>query len=134
MGWLALGLAGVLCVVGVLLLVPGGEEREIRVDDRAAHLRDAYGSLELVALALESFRVREGSYPASLGLLVPADLQELPTDPFRPDGGPLSYVVSQEDARSGGRFLYSVGPDGLDHGGRPRDHLTGLGDLLYPVW
>ncbi len=65
-----------------------------------------------VEFALRSHRVEHGAYPAALGDLVPSYLPKLPRDPFRPKQT-FGYVRTKE-----GHKLYSVGPDGLDQGGK----------------
>jgi hypothetical protein len=74
---------------------------------------EAGSSTLLMLLALRGFRVEKGRYPETLQELVPGWLQRVPADPFAA-GAPLRYH------RRGSRFvLYSVGPDGVDDGGRP---------------
>jgi hypothetical protein len=84
-----------------------------------------------VGYALEEYRLREGDYPASLQDLVPDDLHAVPVDPFAPGRRALRYGGSGRHQER--RVLYSVGPDGKDHRGVPRDPVSGVGDLLYPV-
>jgi hypothetical protein len=98
--------------------------------EQRAYLR-AYDGLEQVGHALEEFRLREGDYPASLQDLVPDDLNKVPVDPFARGSRALRYSASGLHKER--RVLYSVGPDGEDHGGLVRDPISGQGDLLYPV-
>jgi hypothetical protein len=93
-----------------------------------------------VALAVERFRLRRGSYPNALQELVPELLTSVPTDFM--DGKPLRYERTKD-----GRFaLYSVGLDCIENSGRmqwprPRwpvydnsrhfDFLRGT-DLVWP--
>lgn len=73
---------------------------------------EARRRLIVAALALERYRGRHGSYPATLAQLVPELLTSPPTDFM--DGKPLRYHVSD-----GGHFvLYSVGLDCVDNGGQ----------------
>jgi hypothetical protein len=63
-----------------------------------------------IALAVERYRLAEGSLPKSLDNLVPAYMDAIPDDPF--DGSPLKYHV-----RKSGYVVYSVGEDLTDEGG-----------------
>jgi len=76
------------------------------------------------AIACERYRRRHGKLPQSLEELVPEFVPRVPVDPF--DGEPLRYV-----ATDGGYVVYSVGPDGTDHGGRGDE--SGEPDLVYRV-
>lgn len=72
------------------------------------------GLLEL-ALALRAYRLEHGKYPDSLSQLAPSCLSNFPTDPFTA-GQPFRYKPI------GSKYLlYSVGPDGVDDGGKPID-------------
>jgi len=105
-----------------------------RLNPSALHDRAysrAYAALEDTGLALERFRQREGAYPSALEELVPEDLARLPADPFAGRAQVLSYRAAANG--TGRTLLYSVGPDGEDHGGVARDPVTGRGDLAYPV-
>jgi hypothetical protein len=62
------------------------------------------------ALALERYRLEQGSLPDTLDALAPVYLPELPKYPF--DDGRLRYVP-----RDDGFTLYGVGLDGIDNGG-----------------
>lgn len=66
--------------------------------------------LAYVACAIERYRLAHGSLPASLG-----DLADIPCDVM--DGKPLRYHVLGAD----NYLLYSIGWDGVDNGGKPRD-------------
>jgi hypothetical protein len=61
-------------------------------------------------IAIERYRRIHGAAPESLDQLVPEFLKKAPDDPF--DGAPLRY---RRDAT--GYKVYSIGPDGIDHGG-----------------
>ncbi|MFN3651843.1 MAG: hypothetical protein ACK47B_19900 [Armatimonadota bacterium] len=80
------------------------------------------------ALALREFRQRRGRYPESLAELGQVTGVSLAPDPFT--GQPLRYRRTNGDY-----LLYSVGPDGVDDGGRPlavRDtKKEARGDLLW---
>jgi hypothetical protein len=75
--------------------------------ERTAQTRDAAE----VAIALEVWHRRHGTWPERLEQLVPDLLPAVPAD--RLDGQPLHYVV-----RDGQPVLYSVGRDRRDDGGR----------------
>lgn len=61
--------------------------------------------------ALERYRLRHGSYPATLDLLVPDFLAQIPLDPINHQ--PLRYARTDD-----GLFrLWSVGLNGIDDGG-----------------
>jgi hypothetical protein len=76
---------------------------------RRAQLRCA-----AVGLAVERYRLRFGSWPASLAE-VPTDLlPTVPLDPF--DGNPLKYA-----RRADGATIYSIGVDETDDGGAVTD-------------
>ncbi len=65
------------------------------------------------ALALRAWKLERGEYPESLVDLTPEYLDAVPVDPF-------GYGEAMRYRRSGdGYTLYSVGPDGIDNGGRP---------------
>lgn len=69
--------------------------------------------LLLVGLALRAYDADHGGYPATLASLVPRYLNAVPQDEFA-KAGTLRYKLQ------GKRYaLYSVGPDGVDDGGRP---------------
>jgi hypothetical protein len=62
-------------------------------------------------LAIERYRLKYGSLPASLEALVPEFLETVYLDPF--DGKPLRYVLRD----TGGYTVYCIGEDGIDNGG-----------------
>jgi hypothetical protein len=71
---------------------------------------DAMDEMFLAALALQAWRAENGQYPDTLDALAPDILATPPPDPF--GRGALRY------RRCGERYLlYSVGPEGCDHGG-----------------
>jgi hypothetical protein len=64
-----------------------------------------------LACRLAIYKAQHGSYPATLEEL---GAQDLLTDPFSPDGKPFRYRLEPD-----GKFtLYSVGPNGIDDGGK----------------
>jgi hypothetical protein len=65
-----------------------------------------------LAFALAAYRADHGTYPARLADLKPKYVKEIPTDMFNHDAD-LHYV-----RKGGGYRLYSVGPNGIDNGGR----------------
>ncbi len=87
----------------------------VRIEHRAfSYTRsEVQNGLLLTTLALRAFRIDEGLYPDSLYDLVPRYLARIPSDPFG-ISGPLRYKLNGDEY-----VLYSVGPDGVDDGGRP---------------
>ena len=69
-------------------------------------------NLMLLRLALQTYRAENGRYPASLDQLQGAILQKIPTDDFN-DNKPYRYTLKNGQYR-----LWSVGPDGVDDGGK----------------
>lgn len=78
------------------------------------------------AAAVRAYRLRHGSYPATL---TEAGVADLNRDPFT--GGAFVYKATEE-----GFLLYSVGEDGVDDGGkRVAEQLSGRGDVaLIPFY
>ncbi|MDH7501529.1 MAG: hypothetical protein QHJ82_02285, partial [Verrucomicrobiota bacterium] len=70
-------------------------------------------TLARVACALERHRLAKGRYPETLAELAPGFISRVPADPV--NGGPLKYRLIDQDRY----VLYSVGPDGVDDGGKP---------------
>jgi len=66
----------------------------------------------LIACALESYRIENGSYPDSLDNLTLADGKPLPTEVL--SGKPMSYRKTP----NGKYALWSASFDGIDHGGQ----------------
>jgi hypothetical protein len=64
----------------------------------------------LVALAAERYRKAKGEWPVKLADLEARELDQVPLDPY--DGQPLRYGRLAD-----GVAIYSLGPDGEDHGG-----------------
>ncbi|REJ70643.1 MAG: hypothetical protein DWQ31_00400 [Planctomycetota bacterium] len=76
-----------------------------------------------VAFALALYRADEGEYPETLDALVPELLDELPGDLFSGEG--LKY-----QRRGAGYLLYSVGRDGIDHGGHDESGQVVAGEWV----
>ncbi|HVU28718.1 MAG TPA: hypothetical protein VHG71_13435 [Verrucomicrobiae bacterium] len=66
----------------------------------------------IVAIALERYRDKHGSYPKTLAELAPEFLKTIPPDFM--DGEPLRYRLMDD----GHFILYSVGQDCVDNGGK----------------
>jgi hypothetical protein len=83
--------------------------------------------LLVMELALRCYWSEHGSVPAHLDDLVTNYLSKVPQDPFA--GQPLIYRPQGTHW-----LLYSVGPDGVDDGGRPAGRgLSPKGDLLFDL-
>jgi hypothetical protein len=80
---------------------------------------DAGNALWLVALALRAYKLENAKYPAQLTELTPKYLKDIPADPFGA-GEALRYKN-----RGTEYLLYSIGPDGVDNGGKPIPHPAG---------
>jgi len=98
--------------------------------ERIAHSR-AMLMCANVAIAAERFRRKQGSWPKGPEQLVPAYLPEWPNDPF--DDHPLRY----KRHASGKLTIYSVGPNGMDDGGKldrkkSRKEEPDIGLELFP--
>jgi len=65
------------------------------------------------ALAIRLYQVDHGHRPSTLVELVPEYLPEVPLDPFAGDGSAIRYLPRVRPA-----LLYSVGPNGVDDGGK----------------
>ena len=74
-------------------------------------IADACRRLSVTGLAMHRHRARHGRFPEALEKLVPEFLQAVPVDPF--DGASIRFRPETH-----GSTLYSVGPDGVDGGGR----------------
>ena len=73
---------------------------------------EASNDLFLVALALRAYRLENNSYPENLKQLTPKYIAKIPADPFGA-GESLRYKTAGAEYS-----LYSIGPDGIDNGGR----------------
>jgi hypothetical protein len=90
--------------------------------------------MTVAAVALNRYKLRTGTYPASLSVLVPEFLPALPHDWM--DGESLHYRLNAD-----GTFtLYSVNDDGIDNGGDPNPPTARTGlqmwagrDAVWPV-
>jgi hypothetical protein len=89
----------------------------------------ALGRCAVAAVAAERYRLRHGTWPASLAALVPEFLRQVPADPY--DGQPLRYRRLPD-----GVLIYSVSTDGQDDGGTiNRENPTFPGsDLGFRLW
>ena len=77
-----------------------------------------------LAVALRRCRMKHGSYPDTLDVLAPEFLDRLPVDPF---SGKLPVY-----RREGGGFvIYSVGPEGKDHGGVENPEDQDHSDIVW---
>lgn len=79
-----------------------------------------------VMLALERYYVEHHEYPRSLAVISPAFLRSVPIDLWsgRPMGYRLLTAAEQEaDRQRRAYFVWSVGGDGVDNGGRFLDKL-----------
>jgi hypothetical protein len=68
--------------------------------------------------ALRAYKLTTGKYPAALQSLVPAYLPDVPLDPYS-NLQPLKYKLTGHTY-----LLYSIGPDGVDNGGKPMAKTT----------
>jgi hypothetical protein len=106
------------------ILVPATEKIS-----EACHRKTANVRALLVLVAVERYRLKKGGWPGKLEELKPGLLAALPLDPY--DGKPLRYA-----RRADGVTVYSVGPDGIDDGGKiDRSKPLGPGtDLGFRLW
>jgi len=68
-----------------------------------------------LGFGLAAYRADHGNFPQKLGELIPQYIAKVPVDVFANDG-PLHYALEGK-----GYLLYSVGPNGVDDGGRDRE-------------
>jgi hypothetical protein len=92
-------------------------------DKEVHHLANLRATM--LAVALEFRFARDGAYPEKLSELSPDPLTALPADPF--SGQPFVYHRQGDLVY----VLYSVGPNGVDDGGRPADAGQENGDILF---
>lgn len=102
---------------------------DARTVDAQAELTHRMASARLrllaVELALRCYQSEHGRAPAKLDELVPAYLKHVPLDPF--NGQPVIYRPQGEDW-----LLYSVGPDGVDDGGKRAGRgVSNKGDTFF---
>lgn len=108
----------------VLLLLPVMTGTLLGERDQLARLRGT-----LVHLAVQAAWCRDGTPPESLDELVPDYLPEVPTDPFNDE--PMRWA-----ARDDVWYVYSVGPDLQDDGGKSlgdRAAAESVGDVSVAV-
>jgi hypothetical protein len=93
---------------------------EVRHKTIVAHER-----LVMAELALRCYQSEQGRAPGQLSELIPNLVSKIPQDPF--SGQPLIYKPHGTNW-----LLYSVGPDGVDDGGKPAGGgLSAKGDLFF---
>ena len=86
-------------------------------------IADARHRLDVLAVAMCSYRDGHKAFPADLGSLVPKYTLSAPVDPFTGQG--MKLARNSE----GQVVIYSVGPDLEDNGGTPYDKQTRKGDV-----
>lgn len=149
-GWFDLWLADGLSRIDQCVLLTGGEgvanrEMVVVLQDQVAALKEMpMGSMRVyqlklmgrvtrrgllvqtdvhlmeIAIALERYRMRMGTYPPNLAALVPMELLAVPEDLM--SGGPLLYELKAD----GTPLIYSVGLNGKDDGGVPAKRVDDL--------
>ncbi len=119
------------------------------VQDLVDHQVESFRAVGLV-LAVRGWQLaHDGKPPATLDDLAAGEPFRIPTDPYsggpyrsvEPTGQPIPAHPWEADEPSHGRpprparfLIYSVGPDGVDDGGKtPYDRQTGRGDLIRPI-
>jgi hypothetical protein len=92
-------------------------------------LGDARIRTAIAALAAERYRIDQGRWPQSLEELVPKYLVAVPRDPFA--NAPIKLLKLPD-----GLFIYSVGFDGKDDGGKidPKLRMSGAPDSGFRLW
>ena len=92
-------------------------------------MTDAQIRTAVAALAAERFRIDQGRWPKSLDQLVPRYIPAVPRDPFV--NAPLKLLELAD-----GLFIYSVGYDGKDDGGKidPKLRLRDGADTGFRLW
>ena len=92
-------------------------------------MNDAFLRTAAAALAAERFRMEEGRWPHSLDQLVPRYITAVPRDPFVE--GPIKLLKLPD-----GLFIYSVGFDGHDDGGKidPALRMRDGADTGFRLW
>ncbi len=93
----------------------------------SAILTPLYRNALITTIAIEQFRLQNGTYPQTLADLGADVVAGLPPDTF--SGRPLGYRLPRDgDIYVGPRFaLYSVGGDGVDNGGK----FDGYSNVAY---
>jgi hypothetical protein len=95
------------------------ERTRERHNAAVAHIR-----LMLLELGVRCYTAENNRAPAALQDLVPRYLSHVPGDPFTRQ----AFVYKPQQTNW---VLYSVGPDGVDDGGRSAGRLSKKGDVLY---
>jgi hypothetical protein len=92
-------------------------------------LGDAQIRTAIAAIAAERYRIDQGRWPESLNQLVPRYLSAVPRDPFV--NSPLKLLKLPD-----GLFIYSVGFDGKDDGGKidPKLRMRDGADTGFRLW
>ena len=90
----------------VCMLIPAVR----KVDQAADRAEQTQRNLQ-VAFALGAYQRDHGAYPKQLAALTPKYLPQIPQDVF--SGKALIYRLEDK-----GYLVYSVGPNGIDEGGR----------------
>jgi hypothetical protein len=85
---------------------------------------EAENACALAGVAMTRYRLDHGAMPSRLDDLVPAYLDEIPTDPF--NGQPIKLAIKPDKW-----IIYSVGPDGIDDGGA--EYKLGKGDITFTL-
>jgi type II secretory pathway pseudopilin PulG len=104
------------------LMVPAADKM-VEADKRSrAVLRTM-----IAGLAAERYRLANGDFPASLQVLTPRFLTEVPSDPY--DGAALRFRRLPD-----GIVIYSVGADDKDNGGLLGNGATPGTDIGVRLW
>ena len=83
----------------------------------------------VTALALQLYVRKKGRFPETLEALLPDCLEQIPLDPYGKTGSRLRY-----DRDSKGAVIWSVGPDGINDGGKIEFTQRGpRGDILIKL-
>ena len=103
---------------------------------RFNHLRssEAPTAMLLAALAVRAYEVDHHRLPDHLSSLVPQYLKSIPADPFG-HGTPIGYLPLKHptlDSKGQVVWLYSIGPDGKNDGGKPIERVFKTGSPI--VW
>jgi len=95
------------------------------VADHAANV--AQDRMLATAYALRAYHLDHGAYPGRLDALTPVYLKQVPLDPFT-TRATLRYRTTAK-----GYLLYSIGPDGIDDGGKSFDNGERSNEMRYWV-
>lgn len=104
-------------IPALMFLISTPDPDYARFSDTKSQVLDAMLNIEL---ALRAYRLEHGKYPKSLAELAPSYIREIPEDEFAKTGK-LRYKLNGDKY-----ILYSVGPDGIDNGGKPSDETIRL--------